>query len=213
MTIDPTRATKWAYDAREAVGVFRDPATLETAADELEVSGFDRSAVSVLAAGERARERIERFYRTVADLEDRSDVPRQAFASSDSRTEGESLTVGIPVYIGGVAGAFAVAASGGALAPAFAAAIAGGVIGGGLGVLLADAVARHHRAWIQEQLKKGGIVLWVSTPSAEAEKRAVAVLERLGAQHVHIHQIQREWSIRDVPFATVQPDPLLEHDR
>jgi hypothetical protein len=212
MTDDLGKTTKWAYDAREAVGVFRDAAVLEEAVDQLETSGFDRSAISVLATGAGARERTERFYRTVSDIEDRADAPQGAFVSVDSRTEGETAVIGIPFYIGGAAGAFAVVATGGALAPAFAAAIAGGAIGAGLGALLAAAVARHHAARIQQQLKKGGIVLWVNTPNVDAEKRAVAVLERLGAEHVHVHQVQREWSVRDVPLATVQPDPFLEPD-
>ncbi|MDE2165251.1 MAG: hypothetical protein KGJ66_02795 [Alphaproteobacteria bacterium] len=210
MTDEPADKTLWAYDAHEAVGVFHDPAALEKAVDELEINGFDRSAISVLTTSAHARERTERFYRTVADIEDRADVPRQGFASSDSRTVGKTAAVGIPLYIGAVVGAFAVVATGGALALAFEAAIAGGAVGAGLGALLAAAVARHHAAWVQEQLTKGGIVLWVNTPSAEAEKRAVTVLERLGARNVRVHHIPREWNIKEIPFAAVQPDPFLE---
>lgn len=53
-------------------------------------------------------------------------------------------TVGVPFQIGGFAGAAAVVAAGGTLAAAIAAMILSGAVTGGLGALLALAVARHH---------------------------------------------------------------------
>lgn len=203
----------WIYSAREVVGVFRDPAAFEAAVEKLETSGFDRAAISVLATRTNARQSIEGFYRTVAEIEDSGEAPRGAFVSRDSRTEAEVMAVGIPLYIGGAAGAFAVVATGGALAFALAAAVAGGAAAGGLGALLARSIARQHRAHVDEQLKKGGLILWVSVGSPDAEKRALAVFEEMGARDAHVHQIEREWGVTDIPFARTQPDPFLERDR
>lgn len=207
--------SKTAEDAekvKEAVGVFRDPKALEAAVDELEVSGFDRAAVSVLATDAKATEQIEHFYRTVRDIEDSDRVPRGVFVSRDSRTEGEAAVVGFPIYVGGCAGAAAVAAAGGALAFAIAGALIGSTAGAGLGAIFAAAIARHHASDVQKQLNKGGLVLWVHVPNADAEKRAVAVLNKMGAQDVHVHEIKHEWS--RVPSGIVQADPfLLEGDR
>ena len=197
---------------KEAVGVFRDPNALEAAVDELEVSGFDRAAISVLATDAKATEQVERFYRTVRDIEDSGRVQLGAFVSSNSRTEGKAAVVGIPLYIGGFAGAIAVAATGGALALAIAAAIAGGAAGAGLGAFFAAAIARHHAAHVREQLDKGGLVLWVNVPDPDAEKRAVAILNNMGARHVHVHEIKREWSSGEVPLGLKQADPFLERD-
>jgi hypothetical protein len=108
---------------KEAVGVFSDAKALEAAVDELEVSGFDRAAMSILATDTKGREQVERFYRTVRDIEDSGRAPHGAFVSRDSRTEGEAAVVGLPIYVGGCAGAAAVAATGGALAFAIAAAL------------------------------------------------------------------------------------------
>jgi outer membrane lipoprotein SlyB len=212
-TLAASDASSWAYGAREAVGVFRDPATLEAAVDALELSGFDRAAISVLATHGAARQRLESFYRTVAEAEDSATVPRGAYVSSNSRTEGEAAVVGLPLYIGSVAGAFAVVAAGGALALAYAVAMAAGVAGASLGALLADAIERRHSAEIEEQLREGGLILWVSVSDAEAEKRALALLESLDATDIHVHEIKREWSVRDSPFLLFEPDPFLERDR
>ncbi len=214
ITADTTDTASRSYRAREAVAVFSDPDALEAAVDALEVSGFDRAAISVLATGAKAKEHVDRFYGTVRAAEDSGRVSREAFVSRDARTEGEAVVVGIPLYIGGFAGAAAVAAAGGALALAVAATIGGAAAGAGLGALLAAAMARHHTARVEEQLHQGGLALWVSVPDADAEKRARAVLDKMGAGDIHVHEIEREWSLSDIPFATAQPDPfLLERDR
>lgn len=206
---------KRTYRAREAVGVFSDANALEAAVDELEVSGFDRAAISVLATDAKMKDDVDRFYRTVKEVEDSGGVSRQAFVSRDSRTEAEAAAVGVPLYIGGFAGAAAVAAAGGALALSIAATVAGAAAGAGLGALLAAAIAHNHSARVQEQLQKGGLVLWVIVPHQDAEKRALAVFEKMGAKDIHVHEINRRWTLRDIPFAAaaMRPDPFLESDR
>jgi hypothetical protein len=198
---------------KEAVGVFGDAAALEAAVDALEVTGFDRAAISVLATDARAAEQVRRFYHSVREIEDSGRAPRAAFVSRDSRTEAEAAVVGLPIYIGGFAGAVAVAASGGALALAIGAAIAGATAGAGLGAILAATIAHRHSAHVQEQLFGGGLVLWVSVPNADAEKRALAILNKMDAGDVHVHEIEREWSPSDMPLFLAQPDPFLEQDR
>ncbi len=132
MSEDMTRAAG-KDRAREAVGVFQGPEALEAAVDALEVSGFDRAAISVLATGANAKVQIDHFYHTLGALEDSGGATHAAFVSRDSRTESEAAAVGIPLYVGGFAGAAAVAAAGGALALAIAATIAGAAAGAGLG--------------------------------------------------------------------------------
>jgi hypothetical protein len=198
---------------KEAVGVFGDPAALEAAVDALELAGFDRAAMSVLATDAKATEQVRRFYRSVRDIEDSGRAARDAFVSRDSRTEGEAAAVGIPLYIGGFAGAAAVAATGGALALAIAAAIAGAAAGAGLGAILAASIAHRHAARVQDQLFKGGLILWVNVPNPDVEKRAVAILDKMDARDVHVHEIEREWSPSDIPLSVGQADPLLEKDR
>lgn len=208
-----TGAAMGAYRAREAVGVFGDPDVLEAAVDELEVSGFNRAAISVLGTDTKARDYIGRFYQTVREVEDSSRAPRGEFVSRDESTEEQAAAIGVPLYVGGFAGAAAVAAAGGVLALAVAATIAGAAVGAGLGALLAAAIARRHAAQVKEQLRKGGLVLWVGVPDAEAEKRATAILERMGARDVHVHEIHPEWSLSDMPVTVAQFDPFLESDR
>jgi hypothetical protein len=208
-----SEATEESDLVKEAVSVFGDAAALEAAVDALEVAGFDRTAISVLATDAKAEQQVKRFYHSVREIEDSGHAPQAAFVSRDSRTEAEAAVVGLPIYIGGFAGAAAVAASGGALALAIGAAIAGATAGAGLGAILAATIAHRHSAHVQEQLYKGGLVLWVSLPNADAEKRALAILNKMDARDVHVHEIEREWSLSDMPLFLAQPDPFLEKDR
>jgi hypothetical protein len=193
----PLVAGQWSYLVREAVGVFADPDALETAADELEIAGFDRASISVLGAEDQVKERIGRLYRSIAEIEDDGRAPRTVFVSKDARVEGETAAVGVPFYIGGVAGGAAVVASGGALSVAIAATIMVGTAAAGFGALLAHAVAQHQAKAIEQQLARGGLVLWVRVPDEDAEKRALGILEKADARHVHVHQMRRRWGPKD----------------
>jgi ApbE superfamily uncharacterized protein (UPF0280 family) len=95
------------------------------------------------------------------------------FVSKESRGVGTAAAIVVPLFIGGLAGAAAIAASGGALAAAVATTILGSATGAGLGALLVHAVAQHHAKQVEEQLAQGGLVVWVSVPDENAEQRAL----------------------------------------
>jgi hypothetical protein len=201
------------YTAREVVGVFPSSAALEAAVDELEQAGVTRSAISVLGADGKRSDRVQRLYESAEQIGDDPAAQQTAFVSSDSETEGKAVAVALPFTVGGFAGAWAVAAAGGALAAAIGATLAGGAAGAAVGVLLLRAVARRHADNIHAQLARGGLVLWVSTPDAVAEQRALDTLRRCGGASVHAHDIVREWGAADRPLSEVQPDPFLERDK
>ena len=197
------------YDAREAVGVFDSAEALEAAVDKLEISGFDRAAISVLASDAVVRDRLGALYKSVTDIEDDPRAPLAAFASSDSLVEAKSAAVGLPLFIGGIAGGLAAIASGGALALAFAATVAGGAMGAGVGGLMARVISRRHVDHVCEQLSRGGLILWVNFREDAAGAQALAILIDCGARDAHLHDIERVWTLKDRPLALGQPDPFL----
>ena len=197
------------YWAREAVGVFDDADTLEETINLLGNAGFARAAISVLAPEAIGKDRLGRVYKNVREIEESGAAPRTDFVSSESRAEGQGILLGGPLYIGGATGLWAVLATGGSLAFAIAAAIALGSLGASLGAVLAGAIERHHLEEIQEQLKLGGLVLWVSIPNAEAEERALTILGKVGAKDVHVHEILREWNMKEIPLSDGPYDPFV----
>jgi hypothetical protein len=205
--------TSVSYSSPEVVGILPNEEALETAVDELLLSGFDRQQISILAPRPTwGKDRnLAAISTSVACLADDPLTHLGAFVSSHSRAELEAATVGVPVYVLGVGGYVATVASGGSLAFALAALLLAGATGAGLGGLLAHTMAHRHRDGIAAQIARGGLLLWVQATNLDQKKKAIEMLNRYQAQHVHVHEIEREWGIEDVPFHDAQPDPFLDH--
>jgi hypothetical protein len=174
-------------EVREAVGVFDTADTLQDAIDELQSSGFDRADLSLMTSEHVVEEKLGHKYKKVAELEDNAEVPRTFYVSPESIGEAQGALVGALFYVGAIGAAGLVLATGGTLAAALAgAAVAGG--GGGLvGVLLAKLIGKQHAEHLQEQLDRGGLLLWVRTWDEDREKRAVDILKKHSGRDVHVH--------------------------
>lgn len=174
---------------REAVGVFDDVESLEAAIDELESSGFDRAQLSLLAGQDAVEEKLGHIYDKVSELEDDPKVPRTAYVSTEAVGDAEGALVGALLYVGAVATAGAIVATGGALATAITGAVLTGGAGALIGSSLAGLVGRQHGDYLQQQLDRGGLLLWVRVVDAAHEKRATSILARHSAHDVHVHTL------------------------
>ncbi|WP_159727268.1 hypothetical protein [Methylosinus sp. Ce-a6] len=176
-------------EVREAVGVFDTAETLQEAIDDLQVSGFDLADISLMASEHAVEEKLGHVYRKAADLEDNVDVPRAAYISPESIGEAQGALVGGLGYIGAIGAAGLIFASGGTMAAALAAAAIAGGGGGLIGALFAKLIGEHHAQYLQEQLDRGGILLWARTRDEVHEKRAVAILTKHSGRDVHVHGV------------------------
>jgi hypothetical protein len=173
--------------SREAIGVFHDERNLQKAADELLIAGFDRSAFSLLAGHHAVENKLGHAYQKVVDIEDDGQAPRIAYIGSDSRVEAKGAAVGGLAYVGAVVSCGMVVASGGTALVAVAAAAAAGGVGGLIGAALARFMDKHHARYLEVQLEKGGLLLWVHVKDGEQERLAMQILQRNGAEDVHMH--------------------------
>jgi len=174
---------------REAVAVFDTAAALEEAIEALESNGFDRADISLLADAATVEKKLGHRYRRVEDLEDDPNVPRTAFVSTESVGDAKGALVGALSYVGAVAAAGAIVATGGTLAAAITAAVMSGAAGGVVGTALASVIDYRHAEYLQDQLAHGGLLLWVRTPDAVHELRAVEILQAYTAHDVHVHTV------------------------
>lgn len=177
---------------REAVSVFHDEISLQGAVDALLIAGFDRSHLSLLAGQGRVESRLGHRVDRVAELEDDPEVPTRAFVGIDSRTEAKAAIVGGLVYVGAIVSVGAIVASGGTAANALIAGAIGGAIGGLIGVIVARQVEHRHSRRLRDQTDRGGLLLWVRTPTADSERRAVATLKAHGGEDVHVHDLPEQ---------------------
>jgi hypothetical protein len=173
----------------EAVGVFNDADSLQAALDDLQMNGFMRQELSILADEKAVEEKLGHIYKRVEDIEDNPKAPRTIFVSNETIGEGIGAIFGTPLYIAAVTATAVVVASGGTLATAIGAAVTGGLGGASLGMLLAALLAKHHADYIQNQIEHGGLLLWVHLRSPDLEEKAKDILSRHSAHDVHIHEI------------------------
>jgi hypothetical protein len=183
------RVPPQAARVREVVGVFRDETALEGTIDDLLESGFDRAEISLLASEQAVGETLGHAYRKVAELEDDDEAVRVAYVSREDYGAAEGGLISGLVYVGALAGAGAIVASGGALGGALLAAALWGGAGGAVGLALARWLDRQRAQKLTEQLDKGGLLLWVHVRDAAHEARAIEILQRNGAEDVHAHDL------------------------
>ena len=174
---------------REAVGVFQDPAQLQAAIDELQIQGFMRHEISVLAGEDTIREKLGHLYKNVQQAEDDPKAPRMIFVSNEEISVAKAAAVSIPLFIAAVSAAGAVVASGGLLLDAIIYAATAGAVGAGIGSMLSTFIDKHRAEYLENQVERGGILLWVNLSSPHMEKLAREILRKHSAEDVHIHDI------------------------
>ena len=183
----------------EAVALFHDVKSLQAAIDELLTSGFDQGCLSVLG-NEKAIEDKLGHSRSTKDLEDNPNVPRATWVPDESIVA-EAACIGTPAYLSAIIGSLVVFASGGTLLGGVAIAAVAGGAGATVGTALAGIVGHEHAKHLNENLNRGGLLLWVRTRDVEAEKKALDVLRRHSGQDVHLHP---------VPSAVADRGPTLD---
>lgn len=197
------------FKVREVVAVFQDAAKFEAAVDALETAGFVQTNISIMADSKAVADKLGHRFEPIDDMEDDPRVPRRTFVGRADRAVEESAAIGLPLYIGAMVGSAAVVASGGAVAMALLAAAAGGAIGGGLGGILARGIGKSEADRLEDNIRDGGILLWVAVSDADAQNVATDVLGKHGGTDVHVHEIAPDWGEPDIPFEHWNPDPFL----
>ncbi|HEX5795645.1 MAG TPA: hypothetical protein VFY19_07380 [Geminicoccaceae bacterium] len=176
---------------REAVAVFDNVSELDAAVEELRQAGFRRGDISLLATEHAVQKKLGHRYERVEELEDDPDAPRVTYRTPAALGEGEDILIGSLTYLPAVVAAGTVVASAGIVA----AAVTGTALAGALiGTVLAHWLDKQHAEHLQEQLERGGLLLWVRTPDEAAERRALEILTRHSAHDVHVHQLPRKRS-------------------
>jgi hypothetical protein len=174
---------------REAVAAFSDAEAMQAALSDLQSRGFDRADISFIARDSYLKGHLAQDYDHVRQAEDDPKAARAAPVEEDDVRQRRTLEISTGATIAAFAAAGLTVATGGAtaLAAGIGAAAAGGI--GGLGALIGKLYGQGQQKFMQEQIDRGGVLLWVRVRDAEAEQRALDILRRHGAGDVHIHDI------------------------
>jgi hypothetical protein len=171
---------------REAVAVFDDVGELEAAVEDLKAAGFAEDAFSLLAADEAVERKLGHLYQRVEELEDEDAAPRRRYAALNRLGDREDRVASAVTMLPDLIAAGTVVGSSGPLAATIAGLTSAGAT---LATVFSHFMNRSHADWLQEQLDRGGLLLWVRTPMEESERAAVAVLTQHATHDVHIHEV------------------------
>lgn len=172
---------------KEVVGIFMSKDDLQNTIRELEGTAFPRQDISVMGT----RSELEKVFgvKVVAPefAIDNPDTPRQAPSRPEEQTIGMAGMIGGTAYVGAMAMALA---AGAVTFPAIvSAAVIGGIGGGTLGAILTKLLGDRYNRHLEQQIEKGGLLLWARTPDAEKEDMARRIMITNNAHDVHVHQI------------------------
>jgi hypothetical protein len=198
-SISPADHEGGAATSTEAIALFHEARSLQSAVDALLTHGFDHSALSVLADEHTIASKLGHGYDSTAELEDDPDVPRVDYVPNETIGNAEGGIIAAAAYFPAVIGGLVVAASGGTLVGVAAAAAVAGGTGAGIGAVLARRVGRGHTRHLDEHIGHGGLILWVRTPDAEHEQAALEILAERGGWNVHLHPMPPTKTIASIP--------------
>lgn len=178
--------------AREAVGTFRSEEQLEAAVSELASAGWDRAEMSLLGAHSMIAPHVETPPQGARKASDDPDLPRGSVVSDDDMRQGRTLASGMAGVVAAFGAAGAVVVTGGT---ALAAVVGAAVAGGGATAAVHAAgrwLSGRHDDFLQEQIDRGGILLWVALRQPGQDQKAQEILRRHGAENIHVHELPVE---------------------
>lgn len=171
----------------EAVGVFDTLETLQAAYYDLRAVGFSRYDISLLGDQAVLVEKLGKSYWRSAELEDDPRTPRAAFVSEEASGELQGAIAGGFFFLGSYIAMAALLTPASTVAASIAAIAIGGSPAAVVGTILARRAGKHHKDYYANQIKHGGILLWVRVKNDEKEKLALEILKGHSGRDVHVH--------------------------
>ena len=191
---------------REAVCVVDSLEELDALVSELTTHGVDRTDISLMGSFPAVFHKLKKVYRRPDEVADLPGVPRRSLVTRDDVFASTALVFGTLLTVGSFGAALPIVASGGALAAAIAAAVGGGAAAGALAKIIRDRVVNpRDAARLEDDLMSGGLVVFVRVDTPNEEARALKIMRDVGADNVHVHEIEVDRTRDDLPLGAIEP--------
>jgi hypothetical protein len=173
-----------AHMLREVVGTFASADALEEAVATLTNAGWDRAQLSLLAPRGTVAEHLPG--RDTSAIADDPRAARQAVISDTDLRQERTLLAGMAGVIAAFVASGATILTGGATLAAIVGAAAAG--GGAAAAVSAIGLGAARERAIDQQIARGGVLLWVTARDDGEDQQAREILAQSGAAHVHAHE-------------------------
>ncbi|WP_138933478.1 hypothetical protein [Roseovarius arcticus] len=187
MTNDAKEEHTTYINVPEAVGIFDTFEAQQAAFYDLRSVGFHHSDISLLGTQEALEERLGKAYWRASELEDDPKAPRANFVSEEAIGELEGAIAGGFFFVGSAIAMLAMLTPASTVAASIAAVAIGGSPAAVIGTILARRAGKHHKDYYENQIRHGGILMWVRVRDQEKEDLAVKILKGHSGRDVHVH--------------------------
>ncbi len=171
--------------SREVVAIFHDETAMERALAALQDLGIGPDAIDMLASCETVESKLGHRFKNVSELEE-APVPRVAYVPTAGEHEFQHTLIGALTYV--ATGFGLILASSTGLAEMLIAATAAGGAVATAGGALSWLVGHRHAHKLLEQLKCGGLLIWVRVANDSQAQAVVAALKAHGGDDVHVRE-------------------------
>ena len=171
----------------EAVGVFDSYEQLHDTIKELETSGIGRRQISVRGSDAAVTREYGQSSVIPERLEDDPKAPHSPIIGAEELGVAQGVLIGVGMYVGAAIAFYALPEQ--ANTSAIAIAVAATLAGAGVGAVLARYLGARYSRFFRKQEAKGGLVLWIETPSTREVQKVESILLKNGAHHIHTHDI------------------------
>ncbi len=169
---------------REVVAIFHDERAMERALSELQSAGVSPDDIALLASCDSVEAKLGHRFASVRELEDVPAAPRLAYIPSGEENQYQNTLIGALTYVATSFGI--ILASSGGLAQMLVAATAAGGAVASVGEALKWLVGRKHAQRFEEQLKCGGLLIWVRVATEARAATVGRILKEGGGEDVHV---------------------------
>ena len=198
---------------REVTGVFHSRRALDTAAQDLLSSGFDRADIDVSASPDEQQRRLNYQAIPAADLADMPGAARRPYVGGDDRLGLEVVTASVFGCVVALVMAFYLVSREMTPPSVVLLSVLSGIVAAAAAIRpLRRAMQRDQVRGLEPVAEWEGLLIWVRVQSPEKEALAQEILLRHGAEAVHIHEIDVAKTVDDLPLHSLRPDPWLGNE-
>jgi hypothetical protein len=136
------------------------------------------------------------------------EVPRQGFVAPEDTAGFIAVCVTVTGCFGAMIGALLVMGPDATMTRTIIAALAGGLAGCGIAMLIAPQILG--RRWLRSPFTEAGTdgsVLWMRVRSPDREQKVLRILTERGAESVHVHEIEIQKRLGNLPLRSLLREP------
>lgn len=169
----------------EVVGIFSSVESLNEAADQLFSIGFNPYSLSLLSRNQINKQKSEENNPSIENIAKDRETLRTSFQAEENVSIAEGAVISTLMYIGVVGTAALVIINRGSDSNLSLAFIVG-IIAVIIGVILAMMIKKYHQKYIDYQLRKGGLILWIHLEKKSQSPNVIKILKGYKATKVHL---------------------------